>query len=185
MREVIAYTDGSCYWRTRQGGWGLYLTYVDEDGTLIHEKEVYEQCEDTTIGRMEIVPIIKAIELLTPLKKNINYSIVSDSEYAINTCHKQWFLTWQAQNWEGRKNADLWKRFYGLFVKYDLSRIKFIHTRGHNKGSKKYIRGNNIADRLAGKWKSEKTYYPYPGDDEHPLNEIFGNSPLGQQQDFW
>lgn len=156
MKSIIAYSDGSCNVKTRLGGSGLYVQYRDNNVTT-KEIEWKNGFSDTTISRMELRAIIKALQ-------TIDFSfakyvlIVSDSEYTINSINKGWILRWEQEGFDGRKNADLWKLFLSIWrEKLKSNVLIFVHTRGHGKGIKCYQKGNDKADKLAD-YKQFKIY---------------------------
>jgi ribonuclease HI len=81
----------------------------------------------TTNNRMELMAVIVALESLT--KKNIAVTIYTDSQYIVNSVQKKWLDGWIKTNFKGgKKNKDLWMRFYQLSQHYT---IVFKWVRGH------------------------------------------------------
>ena len=89
---------------------------------------------------MELMAVIAALEAL----KTHDYlvKIYSDSSYVVKAVEQGWLQNWIATDFKGgKKNKDLWTRFY------ELSRhlkLKFIWVKGH--ASNVY---NNRCDVLA------------------------------------
>ena len=144
---IEVYTDGSCNIKNRLGGCGALLQFKDGTETL-SESYISKGYSDTTISRMELLAIIKSLQLVKH-KNKYPILLISDSEYTINSINKGWIFQWEREGFKERKNSDLWKLFLLEFRKFDKDRIKFIHTRGHNKGKDCYRKGNEVADILA------------------------------------
>lgn len=155
MKYIIIYTDGSCNVKNRFGGCGALLQFKD-GGEVMSESYISEGYSDTTISRMELLAIIKSFQVLKH-KNKYPILLISDSEYIINSINKGWVFQWEIKSFSKRKNSDLWRLFLLEFRKFDKDRIKFIHTRGHNKGENCYRKGNEIADILAN-YKQFTTY---------------------------
>lgn len=141
---VEMYTDGSCNYKTKDGGIGIYMKYNG------HEKRISEGYRNTTNNRMELLAATKAMEL-TPS----SYSIIihSDSQYVINAITKQWLLVWERHNFLGTKNLDLWKRFLEAYRRFGKGSVQFQWVKGHAG-----IEGNEIADKLAREGYRNPTY---------------------------
>lgn len=89
---------------------------------------------------MELMAVIAALETLT--KKNIAVTIYTDSRYIVNSVEKKWLDGWVKNNFKGgKKNKDLWLRFYELSKDYT---IKFHWVKGHADNA-----FNNRCDELA------------------------------------
>ena len=142
---VMIYTDGSCNVKLGLGGIGIYIEYKRGDRSLIGTTSYKEGFSQTTISRMELRAIIKALQIIK--KKDLPTIIVSDSAYCVNSINKGWLDRWESENYFDRLNSDL---FRVLQQERKLfSNLKFIHTRGHGKGLPVYEYGNNQADELA------------------------------------
>jgi len=141
----VIYTDGSCYKGT--GGYGVYIQYRTKEKVL---KETELSCgfENTTISRMELMAIIVGLMTIEE-KQSISILIVSDSQYIINSIRNQWLDRWEREDFVGRLNSDLWKVFLEEWRQFNCEKIKFRHTRGHEKGLDCYKEGNSHADILA------------------------------------
>lgn len=142
---LMIYTDGSCNVRSQLGGIGIYIEYKSSGGYLISQKSYGEGFSETTISRMELRAIIKALQLITI--KTIPTIIVSDSQYCVNSINKQWVNKWESENYIDRINGDLWIKLQEERRKF--TNLKFIHTRSHDKGINSYRYGNGQADELA------------------------------------
>ena len=133
-KEVHIYTDGAARGNPGPGGYGIILIWGDK------EKEISAGYRKTTNNRMELMAVIAALEALK--KDGLNVVIHSDSQYVVKAVNEGWLNNWVASNFKGgKKNKDLWMRFYELAKKY---KIRFIWVRGHADNAL-----NNRCDELA------------------------------------
>lgn len=137
MKNVTLYTDGACSGNPGPGGYGAILIYRGI------EKEISGGELNTTNNKMEIMAVIKGLEML---KEPCNVTIYSDSAYVVNSIEKGWIYSWKRNNWVKSdktkvKNVDLWNRLLELMK---LHNITFIKVKGH--ADNEY---NNRCDRLA------------------------------------
>src|SRR6266536_549188 len=132
--QLIIYTDGAARGNPGHGGYGVILMYGDK------RKEISAGYRLTTNNRMELMAVIVALESLK--KKNIPVTIYTDSEYVLNSVEKKWLDNWIRTDFKGgKKNKDLWLRYYYLAQDFD---IKFKWVRGHADNT-----FNNLCDKLA------------------------------------
>lgn len=137
MKDVIVYTDGACSGNPGPGGFGAILFYGD------HRKEISGGEKDTTNNRMEILAVIKALEVLKePCKVNVH----SDSAYVVNCFEQGWIYNWMKNGWKNSKkqpveNQDLWQQLWQLMQKHKVSYTK---VKGHSDNE-----FNNRCDELA------------------------------------
>ena len=76
---------------------------------------------------MELLGVISALESLT--KKNIPVTIYTDSQYIVKSVQLKWLDKWIKTNFAGgKKNKDLWMRFYSLATDFN---INFVWVKGH------------------------------------------------------
>jgi len=147
-KTVIAYTDGSCWWKDRIGGVGVYLKWGKFES---HYTQGYA---NTSVGRMELLGLITAMQLVTD--KNFRLEIYCDSQYAINCINKRWVWTWQQFKYAGKKNEDLLKELLIEYSKFPKGYVKLYHVKGHSG-----VEGNEIADELAGQGRKEDQFKIY------------------------
>ena len=133
MAQLIIYTDGSARGNPGPGGYGAILQW----GTA--RKEISQGYRKTTNNRMELMAVIAALESLT--RDGVDVTIYSDSSYVVNAIEKGWLFGWLKTGFKGKKNVDLWKRFYTVFKKHN---VKFVWVKGHADNPM-----NNRCDELA------------------------------------
>ena len=137
MKEVILYTDGACSGNPGPGGYGAILIY---NGV---EKEISGGEANTTNNKMEMLAVIKGLEML---KEPCSVSVYSDSAYVVNSIEKGWVYSWKKNGWRKAdkkevKNVDLWER---LLKQMEIHDVKFLKVKGHSTDEL-----NNRCDRLA------------------------------------
>lgn len=136
-KNVTIYTDGACSGNPGPGGYGAILIY---NGI---EKEVSGGEVSTTNNKMEILAVLRALELL---KEPCNVTIYSDSAYVVNTIEKGWLYSWKKNNWiksdkKQVKNIELWEEMLKFL---EIHNIKFVKVKGHS--DNEY---NNRCDKMA------------------------------------
>ena len=142
MKEVTIYTDGACSGNPGPGGYGVVMLFTDSRGKL-HRKEFSGGEAQTTNNRMEIMGVIKGLEML---KEPCKVDLYSDSRYVIDAIEKGWALRWQKNNWMRNKreealNPDLWKQVLSLLGTHNVT----CHwVKGHASNHE-----NNRCDELA------------------------------------
>ena len=125
MSKIIIYTDGACSGNPGPGGWGALLRYGE------HEKELSGGEEDTTNNRMEMMAVIKALEVLKGDGKSVE--LYTDSKYVMDGVN-QWLEGWKAKGWKTAskkpvKNQDLWERIDSLI---QVHNVTFFWVKGHD-----------------------------------------------------
>lgn len=137
MKKVILYTDGACSGNPGPGGYGAILIY---NGT---EKEISGGEKNTTNNKMEMMAVIKGLEML---KEPCEVEVYSDSAYVVNSIEKGWIYSWKKNGWKKAdkkevKNIDLWER---LLKQMEIHNVSFKKVKGHADDEL-----NNRCDRLA------------------------------------
>ena len=121
--SIVLYSDGACLGNPGPGGYAAILTFGD------HRRELSGGFRLTTNNRMELMGAIQGLEAL---KRPCAVTLVSDSEYLVNSVRKGWAARWRAQGWKragkGVPNADLWER---LLTLADTHRIAVEWVQGH------------------------------------------------------
>ncbi len=124
MKNITAFTDGSCLGNPGSGGWAAILRYADKELTLSGG------FAHTTNNRMEIMAAIAALERL---KEPCAVELFTDSQYLRHAVEKKWIENWIRNGWKTSekkdvKNRDLWQR---LQIQLDRHRVRFSWVRGH------------------------------------------------------
>ena len=138
MDKVIKiYTDGACSGNPGRGGWGAILLFAD------HQKEIYDGEEYTTNNKMELMAVIKSLEII---KGTYEIIIYTDSVY-VKKGITEWIFNWKKNNWKTAKkqpvkNQELWQRLDEEVKKHQS--IQWVWVKGH---SGDYY--NERADELA------------------------------------
>lgn len=144
-KKYIVYTDGGC--RGNPGLGSYYFIILNGNNEPLYENG--ELFRDTTNNRMEIMAILRALEIIFSVNKgkDISITIYSDSMYCINALTR-WIKEWKNRKWKNVKNMDLWKSIDNI-IDDRYSYISFEHVRGHS-GNKwnEYVDGkvNEIMD---------------------------------------
>lgn len=133
---IKVYTDGACKGNPGQGGWGALILENDV------KREIYGGESNTTNNRMELMAVIKALELL---REQNDITIFTDSTY-VQKGISEWIINWKRNGWKSSnkksvKNKDLWVELDNL---NDLMSVKWQWIKGHAGHS-----GNERADYLA------------------------------------
>jgi ribonuclease HI len=123
MDEVEIYTDGACSGNPGPGGWGALLRAGG------HEKEIWGGEPATTNNRMELLAVIRALNLL---KRPVKVRLHTDSQY-VQKGISEWIHGWKARGWKtaGKapvKNVDLWQ---ALDAAARPHQVEWIWVRGH------------------------------------------------------
>jgi ribonuclease HI len=130
---IIMYTDGSSLGNPGPGGYGTLLLYGH------FRRELSAGYRLTTNNRMELMAVIAGLEALKHNKSDV--TVFTDSRYVADAVEKGWLMNWIRIRFKGKKNSDLWMRFYDL---YKLHNVKFVWVKGHAD-----IPGNEKCDQLA------------------------------------
>jgi ribonuclease HI len=117
---VTIYTDGSSRGNPGPGGYGVVLKYKG------YRRELSAGFKWTTNNRMELLAVIVGLEALK--NKKLEVTIYSDSKYIIEAVQKGWLVSWLKKDFQGKKNADLWRRFWKV---YQQHQVNFCWIKGH------------------------------------------------------
>ena len=133
---VEIFTDGACSGNPGVGGFGAILRSARK------EKEVSGAEDMTTNNRMELMGVIKALEMLNiPCR----VTITTDSSYVVKGM-TEWIRDWITKGWKNSQkkdvlNRDLWER---LLKAAEPHEIGWHWVRGHNGHA-----DNERCDRIA------------------------------------
>lgn len=140
--SITAYTDGSCSWRSGNGGFGIYIQ-INNDESVVKEEFYFQGFSKTKTGRQELMGILMALKILKGKGLEDKPIVIKcDSLYAINTIKdKKIYL---------EKNNDIIMESYHIID--DFKDLNIMWIKGHSG-----VLGNEIADRLANKgYKTEE-----------------------------
>ena len=146
---IHIYTDGSARGNPGPGGYGVVLKYQN------YTKELAQGYKKTTNNRMELLAVIIGLEALKNPPQAV--TIYSDSKYVVDAVQKGWLKNWLKVDFKGKKNPDLWQRFWLIYQKH---RVAFCWIKGHAGHPE-----NERCDELAVKSSAKKqellidTYY--------------------------
>ena len=130
MYKVDLYTDGAARGNPEgPGGYGSILVYVTPQGKKV-EKELSGGYKKTTNNRMELMAVIRGLEVL---KSPCIVNIYSDSKYVVDAFNQGWIDGWQKTNYRiGKKNEvkniDLWKYLLQVMKPHQVT---FYWVKGH------------------------------------------------------
>ena len=124
MKKIEIYTDGACSKNPGEGGYGIVFLYKGA------RKEMSAGYKLTTNNRMEILAVIRALEVL---KEPCDVTLYSDSKYVVDSITKGWVYNWKKKNWiksDKKKaiNVDLWERMLEMLEKH---KVEFVWVKGH------------------------------------------------------
>jgi len=129
---IEIFTDGACSGNPGKGGYGIILRSGE------HHKEISGGFQKTTNNRMELMAVIIALEALL---KPSTVKVTTDSKYVVDAITKGWINTWVKNNFNGKKNKDLWLRYLEAAKIHDVT---FEWIKGHNSHTE-----NEKCDKLA------------------------------------
>jgi ribonuclease HI len=135
---VHIYSDGACKGNPGAGGWGALLISGG------HRKEICGGEPNTTNNRMEMLAVIRALEML---KRPSTVQVHTDSQY-VQKGVSEWLPGWKKRGWRtaaGKpvKNQDLWQELDDLSQKHH---IEWNWVRGHA-GHPENERADALANR--------------------------------------
>lgn len=140
---LFLYTDGSCKAKTGQGGWGWILKRQFAN----HLETLSQDCggaKGTTISRMEMTAILMGLLNIIEQGYTDKLYVISDSQFIVNSFNEGWFKRWESQGFCDRPNSDLWQMFSETLPL--VNNLRFVHTRGHEKGREIHRQGNTEVD---------------------------------------
>lgn len=137
LTKVTVYTDGACSGNPGPGGWAAILSAAGGS------RELSGGEAHTTNNRMELMAVIKSLELLT---RPCEVEVFSDSAYVVNAFNQNWISGWKRNGWRNSakaevSNKDLWLRLLELC---EIHKVTFRKVKGHSDNE-----FNNRCDELA------------------------------------
>lgn len=160
---IEVYTDGSAYPNPMgHGGWA----FVAYHRGLEMRRYGYEG--QTTNNRMELLAILRAMQAVpASLLHTSDLFIYSDSAYCVSAIN-QWVKAWKRDGWKTSNGSDVSNRdlFEGIVRLLERHRkhrcIEIVKVKGHAG-----IRGNEIADVLAGEARKHRQTNWIEEDNKH------------------
>ena len=137
----MVYTDGSSLGNPGPGGLGIVLLYLI-NGEEKKKMKFYEGYKLTTNNRMELLAVIRALQLLNDNAYLLPITIYTDSKYVSDAFNKKWLDKWISKSFKNVKNSDLWRQLITLLPNF--KNIKFVWVKGHNNNFY-----NELSDKLA------------------------------------
>ncbi len=132
--RIVIYTDGSARGNPGPGGYGIVMMFGN------HKKEFSAGYRMTTNNRMELLAVIKALEMLKTNAHEVH--VYTDSKYVADAITNGWLNKWVSTSFSGgKKNKDLWMQYFHLSKKFV---IIFHWVKGHAENIY-----NNRCDELA------------------------------------
>ncbi len=124
-KKVEIFTDGACSGNPGPGGWAAILRYGSK------EKEISGSEESTTNNRMELMAVIRAVQML---KEPCDLTITSDSSYVCKAFNEGWLDSWIKRGWRKADkspvlNVELWQE---LLKALEIHDYKFEWIKGHD-----------------------------------------------------
>lgn len=99
MKKTLQiYTDGSSRGNPGEGGYGVVVIENKETPIFIESR----QFDHVTNNQMELVAILRALEMACTDYKDYKISIYSDSAYCVNIC-TDWIYKWKENGWSRSK----------------------------------------------------------------------------------
>ncbi len=138
MPAVHIFTDGACAGNPGPGGWAAILRHPGSG----KETRISGGEKRTTNNRMEMMAVIKALEML---KMPCRVTLTTDSQY-VSKGLSEWLDGWRHRGWRTAgggavKNLELWQRLDELRAIHKIRCVWVPGHRGH--------RENEECDRLA------------------------------------
>ena len=145
MKPVALYTDGACRGNPGPGGWGAVLVYGEV------EREYCGGEPDTTNNRMEMLAVIKGLQVLT---EGCAVTVTTDSKYVLQGV-TQWMPNWKKNGWRTAarkpvKNVDLWQQLDETLQAHDVSWEWVKGHAGHPRNEQADALANRGIDQMMG-----------------------------------
>ena len=153
FNNLTFYTDGACSGNHGPGGFGVvclntYYSQIIYDYIERHtiNYTYSEQSESTTNNREELKAILHVLKIAAE-HKEYNFTIYSDSAYAVNSINT-WMHGWARNGWVNSKkkpveNLDLIQEIYS-YLEFPMENFDLRKINGHSGHL-----GNELADALA------------------------------------
>jgi ribonuclease HI len=137
---IKIYTDGGCR-PSNPGPGGFAIVAILGDENIAHHAEAYHK---TTNNRMELMAIIRAVQMYAPQHPLVIYT---DSTYVANPVSSGRITRKTRLEIESKPNPDLWLELQSLLFKY--KDVKVIWIKGHNGNQYNELADQKVADILS------------------------------------
>lgn len=138
---IVINTDASCNARSRIGGWAAIIA---EDNRIVTEGSGFES--DTTVNKMELCAVIKAIKQLKPQTKKVTVTVRTDSNYVktgVDNFHDWIDRNMHTKGGQPVQNQDLWSELVHELKSRNLFLV-VEKVKGHS-GDELNERANDLA----------------------------------------
>lgn len=130
MSKIIIYTDGASRGNPGRGGYGSIAIFPN--GKVI---EIGGGEDNTTNNRMELMAVLKALELAEERGEGAEIELLSDSAYVVNGLNG-WVYAWEKNGWKTKEgkdvmNQDIWQSLFGLAFRLSKKGLKILKVAGH------------------------------------------------------
>ncbi|OHD53549.1 MAG: hypothetical protein A2Y33_04030 [Spirochaetes bacterium GWF1_51_8] len=151
------YTDGSCKYHPRCGGYGIRFKWIEWNNDKLEEKildhPIQMGIKGITPPQMELEAVIKALEevLKMEVEQFEKLTVWTDSQYVTQNV-KNAIFNWSVNHWRNRdkkpiQNAEQWERLIKIIdkvYKEKRRKVEIKWVKGHKDNE-----DNKAADRMA------------------------------------
>lgn len=128
--KIVVYTDGASRGNPGAGGYGAIIMFPTGKVLEIGGKE-----DNTTNNRMEMMAVLKSLEVIEERTKEGETVIFSDSAYVVNGI-SGWMFSWEKNGWKTKEgnivlNQDIWKDLFGICFRLKNRGLKMEKVPGH------------------------------------------------------
>ncbi len=128
--KILVYTDGASRGNPGPGGYGAIILF--SEGKIL---EIGGREDKTTNNRMEMMAVLKSLELIESRTNNGEIVIFSDSAYVVNGI-SGWMFAWEKTGWKTKEgnivlNQDIWKDLFGICFRLKSRGLKLEKVPGH------------------------------------------------------
>jgi len=141
-KHLEVYVDGSGNNKTGlNGGIGIFI--FSREQLNLSRKIAMGQYVGVTTAQMELLAMVTALEMLNP-QQDVKIVVYCDNQYVVKTITEGWGENWEGEDFRGRKNTELIKRYLAAYRKFPCGSVEIRWVRGHIG-----VPGNEVADQLA------------------------------------
>jgi ribonuclease HI len=129
MDSKIVYLgfDGSCEPNPGLGGYGSIIQFGSK------QIRIAGADPETTNNRMEIMGLLRGLEVVLERGMVGHLQIIGDSEYVLKSA-SVWMWKWKRKNFKKKANVDLWKKMDVILTKAleQFDSVTYWWIRGHS-----------------------------------------------------